>query len=100
MRLKSELEQAGVHDVEVMALLLDPRVRQVLDADLVRHDPGECLRHLGDGYRLGHLVEAPELAAVCRVLAGQLQALDGVPDVDDSASLAAIAVDRQRHPEY
>ena len=46
---------------------------------------------------LGHLVEDPHaFAALRRVLDRQLDAADGVLDVDEGARLAAGAVDRQR----
>ena len=64
-----------------MVLELDPRVGQLLN----RHGLGtrrrDGLGDLPDRHRLRHLVEDTELATVGRVLAGQLDAADGVADV-------------------
>src|SRR5262249_41560041 len=98
--LKAEFHHAGVHDVVVVPLLLNPRIREVIDRHLLRTDPGDCLGHLRDRQRLGHLVEDPELAGLGRIFAGQLQAAHRIPDLYDAANLAAIAVDAERLADH
>jgi SagB-type dehydrogenase family enzyme len=100
VRLKAEVDQLGVRDLVVVLGRLDPRVVQVLDGGRAgvgaRHRLGDVLHR----HRLGHLVEHPEVAPVGRVLAGQLDAPHGVPDVDDAADLAAGPVDGQRLAQH
>ena len=62
-------------------------------AGVLRRDQ---LGHLRHREGLGELVEDPELAAVGRVLAGQLHAGQRVEDVEHAPGLAARAVDGQR----
>src|ERR1022692_4106494 len=95
VRLEAELDEPGVVHVVVVVVKLDAWVIQVLDLDRVRAAPGDGLGDLGDRHGLGHLVEDPELAPVGRILAGDLDTADGVPDVDDAAGLAAVAVNGQ-----
>ena len=94
---RPEVEQLGVGGVEVVLLVLDPRVGQALrDVDPVRADTLDHLRHVAHGEGLGELVEDSELAALGRVLERQGDAGEGVADVEHAAGLAAGAVDGQR----
>ena len=83
--------------VVVVLFLLDPGVGGSLDRDRARARRGLTISaSLLDRERLGELVEHPELAALGRVLTGQLDAGQGVADVEHAPRLAALAVDGER----
>ena len=97
-------EQPAVLDREVVLRRLLARVVDEVDlrAGQARHEPGE----VDDAVHLGHLVEDPHaLVVLGRVLDRELDAADGVPDVDERARLAAGPVhgervaDRRLHQE-
>ncbi|MBA3642032.1 MAG: hypothetical protein H0W53_22805, partial [Acidobacteria bacterium] len=82
-----------------MLLLLDPRVWEALHTDLVAQLSPAALHQrsqLSDGELLGELVEDAHLAGLCRIVDGQLDALQGIADVQKPARLATLAVDSQR----
>src|SRR3954468_22112120 len=102
-RLEAEVEQLGVDRVVVVLFLLDPRVLVVLGLDAV----AEVLAGLLDELRqsehrklLGELVEDPELTLLSRVQRRQLDAGEGVADVEEAAGLVAGAVDGQRMADH
>jgi error-prone DNA polymerase len=100
VRLKAKVDQLGVSHPVVMLGCLHPGVLQVLDRHLAGVGAGDRLGDLGDGQGLGHLVEHAELAAVRRVLAGELNTPDRVPDVDQATGLAARAVHGERVADH
>src|ERR671914_2930272 len=103
VRLEPQLAQLGVRRVVVVLLLLDARVVEVLDLDLVAELGARPLRELGElehGELLRELVEHAELAALRRVAHGQLDALERVADVEEAARLPALAVDGERVPDH
>ena len=65
--------------------------------DVRSGDSGDQLGEVDDSVYLGHLVEDPDaLAALRRVLDGELDAADAVLEVDEGARLAARAVHGER----
>src|SRR5882757_2391016 len=94
--LQAEVEQVGVDRVVVVLFLLDPGVVDVVDRHLVAEVPGGGLDQLGeleDRELLGELVEDAEFARLGRVGDRQLDAGEGVADVEEAAGLTAGAVD-------
>ena len=94
-RHEAEVQKLGVRRPVVVLFGLDPGILEVDDlrsAGCV----GDLLRQLADGERLGELVEHPELAGLGRVSDGQLDTGERVPDVEEAARLAALAVHGQR----
>ena len=94
-----EVDQLGVLRVVVVLFLLDARIRQVVDRDFETEVGRGALNEAGeleDRELLGELVVDPALARIGRVQAGQLDAADGIADVDVAARLAALPVHRQR----
>src|SRR5579875_2750127 len=99
VRLQAQVEQALVHHVVVVLGQLDPRVVDVLDRHVLGARRLDRLGDLLDRHPLRDLVEHAELTAVGRVLARELDAAHGVPDVDHAAGLAARAVHGERVPD-
>src|SRR5438552_1445299 len=102
MRLQPQVEQLLVLSVVVMLLALDPGIGKVRDAGrepMSRARVAYQLRQGLDRELLGELVEDPILALIGRVVEGQPDAGDRVPDVEEAARLAALAVDRERLPD-
>src|SRR6188472_1852356 len=94
-----QVEQLRVDRVVVVLLGLHPRVLEVLDLDLEAELGGRAADQLGelpDRELLRELVEDPVLAGVGRVVDRQLDTLEGVPNVEEAAGLAAPAVDGER----
>ena len=86
-----------------MLLEFDARVGDVLDRHLdaqLAAGVAHLLGQLADGERLGELVEHPELTRLGRVLGRQLDAAQGVDDVQEAARLPAPAVHRQRMADH
>src|SRR5450755_926936 len=94
--LQAEFDELGVGDVVVVVGEFDAGVGQVVDADVFGGGGLDGRGDLLDAHPFGDLVEDPELAPVGGVFAGELDAADGVADVDHAAGLAAGAVDGQR----
>src|SRR5208283_3760237 len=85
--------------VVIVLLSLDTRIRQVLDLNLESHlFPGD-FHHLGklqDSELLRELVEHAELALLGRVEACNLDAAHGVANIQESARLSTLSVNRER----
>ncbi len=89
--------------VVVVLLALDPRVLIAADLDLeaeVSPRLTDQRRQLLDRELLGELVEDPELARRRGVLHRQLDAAQGVADVEEAPGLAAATVDGQRVTDH
>src|ERR1700693_6383034 len=93
-RQQTEVEQLRMRRTVVVLFKFHPRVVQMHDPCSAR-SIGDHLRQLTDGERLGELVEDPELAGLRWVPDRQLDASERVADVEETASLSALAVDRQ-----
>src|SRR5829696_8708037 len=94
-RLQAEVQEAVVADVQIVLVGLVARVLHVvyLRARAVGDQPGKVAQTVG----FGHLVvDVDAVAPLGRVLQGELYAAHGVLDVDESAGLAARAVDGER----
>src|SRR4051812_23899223 len=86
MRLEPKLPQLGVRGVVVVLLLLDARVLDVLELDLVAELGSGALRELRqleDRELLGELVEHAELGALRGIADRELDALQRVADVEE-----------------
>src|SRR5829696_10583778 len=94
-RLQSQVQEAVVADVQLVLVGLVARVLHVvyLRARALGDQRGQVAQTVG----LGHLVvDVDPVALLGRVLQGELYAAHGVLDVDESAGLAARAVDGER----
>src|SRR5215217_3286113 len=94
-RLQAQVQEAIVADVQIVLVGLVARVLHVayLRARALGDQPGKVAQTVG----FGHLVvDVDAVASLRRVLQGELYAAHGVLDVDESAGLAARAVDGER----
>src|ERR671921_927254 len=94
-RLQAQVQEAVVTDVQVVLVGLVARVLHVvyLRARALGDQRGQVAQTVG----LGHLVvDVDPVALLGRVLQGELYAAHGVLDMDESAGLAAGAVDGER----
>jgi len=57
------------------------------------------MRQFEDGKLFRELIIDAALASGCRVVAGDLDAAHGIADIEETARLAALAVDRERLPD-
>jgi hypothetical protein len=81
---------------------LDARVLDMGDLDRVvdgARRVGDGMSELPDRELLGELIEDAELARFRRIEDHQLDAAQGVADIEQAADLVAQAVERQRAPE-
>src|SRR5919106_2257467 len=102
-RLEAEREELGVSRVVVVLLHLETGVRDVVDLHL---DPElaarvtDLLREIRDVERLRELVEDAVFPGRGRVRRRELDALEGVHDVEESTGLTALAVHGQRVADH
>src|SRR5579859_3902223 len=83
--------------VVIVLLGFDPRIGQVINRHVEAKTPARDvyqLRQFEDGELLRELVEDAELSSGRGIEASQLNTTNGVSDVEEAASLAAFAVDR------
>src|ERR1044072_4565638 len=102
-RLQAEVEQLGVDRVVVVLFLLHARVVAVLDLYRVAEVVGgerDQVREVDHRELLGELVEDAELARLGGVVRRQLDALQGVADVEEAARLPPRSVDGQRGGDH
>src|SRR5713226_8281515 len=99
VRLQAEVDELRVLGVVIVLLGLHTRIRNVIDLD--RHS--KFLRggfhHAGqiqNGKLLGELVVNAALAFGCRVMTRNLDTSDRIPNVEETARLTALTIDRER----
>ena len=102
MRLQSKLLKLVAAHVVVVLLLLGTRVRDVhllhVQSELVALGD-DNVSNFVDGPGLGDLVEDAHLSLLSRVVDGDLEAPDGVPDVEHSPGLSSLSIHGQRVAE-
>ena len=103
MWLEPQAQEAGIDRVVVVGLFLHAWVGQMVDRHIeaqfrsgALHDTGE-IEHTK---LLGKLVEDAELTAVGRVEHGQLDAGQGIADIEETAGLTTLTIDGQGHADH
>src|ERR1700688_978744 len=99
MRVEAEVNELGVLGVVIMIFGFDARVGEVADLDGQVDFFGGGLDDSGDihdGKTFGELIVNAALVARGGILAGDLDAAHGVANIEETAALAALAVDGER----
>src|SRR5579884_2204284 len=95
MRLEPEIDQLGMLSVVVVLFGLDARIGKTLDFD-IQSELGACGLHQFSKFQYGELfrelVVDPAFSRSRRVQTGQLDATNGIADIEEGPSLAAFAV--------
>jgi hypothetical protein len=95
VRLQPQIDQLGVLRVVVMLLGFDTRVGQVIDFHIeAQVFPGNLnfLRQIEHGKLLGELVVDAAFALSRRIQAGNLNATNGIANIQEAAGLSALTV--------
>jgi len=103
VRLESEVDEFLVFGVVVVCFLLDARVLEMFNLGIDAVGRRGMLDQLGELKHIklfGELVEHAELAAIGRIAQCQLDTGQCIADVEESAGLAALAVDGHRHATH
>src|ERR1044072_1057958 len=101
--LQAEVEQLGVDRVVIVLFLLHTRVVAVLDLDRVTEvlaSPLDQLGQLEHRELLGELIEDAELTGLGGSCGSQLDAVEGVADIEEAARLAPRSIHRQRMADH